>query len=354
MLKKILLGIAAIMLLLVAYVVDTLVASGAFKTIEPHFEGNCTSVSGVIGAEDITIDHSNGLAYISVHDRRNWLDGGGIYTYHTGSLSQPVIMPHDLEQKFYPHGISLWKNPNGLDRLFVVNHPPAPGDSERRFTSEVIIFDIVGETLKHVRTLKTPLPFSLNDVAAVNSDTFYATIDMGSLTRLGRTMETYGRLARGGIAYGDINGMVKITDGLIYPNGIQVSRDGTKVYVSESTGRRLLTYSRNAQSGELALTDRIRLDSALDNLEWDEGNNLWIGAHPQMLKFVAHGADPAKRSASQVLRVNINNDFAVEEIYLNDGNPLSGSSVAAAFGQRLLIGSVYDPLILDCKMTANM
>jgi len=39
----------------------------------------------------------------------------------------------------------------------------------------------------------------------------------------------------------------------------------------------------------------------------------------------------------------------VEEIYLNDGNPMSGSSVGAAYKDRLLIGSVFEPFILDCK-----
>lgn len=349
-LKKLLIGLAAIALILTIFVLDTLLDGGTFKSIDPHFAGSCTTIEGVTGAEDITIDPASGLAYISAHDRRNWSGGGNIYSYQTGSFAQPAAMPHDLDETFYPHGISLWKNPDGADRLFVVNHPPAPEGSEHRSDNEVVIFDIVDGSLKHVRTLKTDLPFSLNDVAAAGSESFYATIDRGSLTRFGSMLESYGRLARGGVAYGESGDITRITGDLVYPNGIQVSSDGTKVYVSESTGERLLTYARNTDTGALSLINEMEIDSGLDNLEWDEEGNLWIGAHPQILKFIQHAGDPAKRSPSQVLRINMHDGMSVDEVYLNDGNPISGSSVGAPYGDHLLIGSVYEPFILDCKM----
>ena len=350
MLKKILIGFAIAALIIVIFVLDVLIDSGSFKSIQPHFAGSCSVVEGVVGAEDITIDPASGLAFISAHDRRNWSQGGDIFMYQTGSYAEPSAMYHDLEETLYPHGISLWKNPDGADRLFVVHHPPSPADSEQRFESQVLVFDILNDTLKHVRTLKTDLPFSLNDVAAANGDSFYATIDKGSLTRFGRTLEAYGRLARGGVAYGSIGDITRVTGELIYPNGIQVSSDGSKVYVSESTGERLLTYSRDKQTGALTLEREMSIDSGLDNLEWDVSGNLWIGAHPQILKFVDHAADHTNRSASQVLRVNLNDGALVEEVYLNDGNPMSGSSVAAPYEGHILIGSVYEPFILDCNM----
>lgn len=349
MLTKWLIAVLIMILLPAVFIMDIVIDSGALKNIEPHFAGSCEVVSGVIGAEDITIDPQNGMAYISAHDRRNWSAGGGIYLYQTGSYSTPVLMPHDLNTTFYPHGISLWKNPEGLDRLFVVNHPPSAPGSEQSSDSEVVVFEIEGSQLIHIKTLKTDLPYSLNDVAAANANSFYTTIDKGSLTRTGRLLEAYGRLARGGVAYGSGNVITRITGDLIYPNGIQVSRDGKKVYVSESTGKRLSTYSRDESSGELSLIDEVLIDSGLDNLEWDANGNLWIGAHPQMLKFLEHSSGQTKRSASQVLRVNVNQDMAIEEIYLNDGTPISGSSVGAPYEEHLLIGSVYEPFILDCK-----
>ncbi|QPB83491.1 hypothetical protein CWC22_011030 [Pseudoalteromonas rubra] len=354
MLKKCLIGIAVLILPPAVFVMDTIIDSGAYKTIEPHFAGSCSTVEGVVGAEDITIDPTSGLAFISAHDRRNWSGGGGIYTYQTGSYSKPTLMSHDLSDTFYPHGVSLWKNPHGADRLFVVNHPPSAPGSEQRSDSEVIIFDIIDGALKRAKTFKTDLPYSLNDVAAINSESFYATIDKGSLTRFGRLLESFGRLARGGIAYGNNGSITKLTGDLTYPNGIQVSLDSSKVYVSESTGERLLTYARDNQTGKLQLIDEMTIDSGLDNLEWDSEGNLWVAGHPQMLKYLEHSKNHANLSASQVLRVNVNDGMSVDEIYLNNGEAISGSSVGAPYQDHVLIGSVFEPFILDCKRDSSM
>jgi hypothetical protein len=41
----------------------------------------------------------------------------------------------------------------------------------------------------------------------------------------------------------------------------------------------------------------------------------------------------------------------VEEVFLSRGADLSGSSVAAVYGDRLLVGAVLDDHILDCRMS---
>ncbi len=359
MLKKLSAVVGMILLLVSIFVVDTIVDAGALKNIKPHFAGTCTMVEGMVGAEDITVDQETGFAYISAHDRRSWgadqNHGGAIYIYRPGSLSAPLAMPHNMDSVLFPHGISLWKNPDGPDRLFVVSHPQVIVEGRKETTSQVVIFDIVDGALEYVRAVKTDLPYSLNDVAAIDADHFYASIDRGSLTPFGRRLEAYGRLKRGGIAYGDTFGIKKVEGGLIFPNGIQLSPDGRNLFVAETTGERLLTYARNPETNALILVSETEIDSGLDNLEWDEDGNLWIGAHPRAIDFPAHGADANARSPSQILKVSFEGeDIIVDEVYLNDGDPLSGSSVAAPHGDRFLIGAVYEPFIMDCKMTHSM
>ena len=53
--KKILIGLAILVLLVLGWVLQLLWASGAFKQLEPHFAGHCEEVGGVVGPEDITI-----------------------------------------------------------------------------------------------------------------------------------------------------------------------------------------------------------------------------------------------------------------------------------------------------------
>lgn len=355
MLKKILLGGGVVVAVVGIFLADTVIDAGALKDIEPHYHGTCDIVGGVVGAEDITIDPDSGFAYISSHDRRKWSREGSaegqIFHYRPGSLAEPLPMPHDLKAPFHPHGIALWRDETGPDRLFVVNHPDvADGPlKDVLVSSQVEIFDIQAGNLKHVRTVKTDASYSLNDVVATGPDSFYASIDKGSETKFGRMIEGYGRLSRGGIAYGDKTGMRKVKGGLVYPNGIQW--DGLHLMVAETTGERLLAFKPGLEPTDLDLVAQTDIDSGLDNLEWDTNGDLWIGSHPRAIDFPGHAADAANRSPSQVLKVTFDGEkFDVIEVYLNDGNPISGSSVAAPFGDRLLIGSVFEPFILDCSL----
>jgi hypothetical protein len=46
-------------------------------------------------------------------------------------------------------------------------------------------------------------------------------------------------------------------------------------------------------------------------------------------------------------------DPPVRDVFLSLGEDLSGSSVAAPFGSRLLIGSVFEQHFLDCERVAD-
>ena len=65
-----------------------------------------------------------------------------------------------------------------------------------------------------------------------------------------------------------------------------------------------------------------------------------------MLAFTAHAKDEVKRSPSQIIKIEINPDEIsksnVTEVYLNAGDPLSGSTVAAVDGNILLMGTVFE------------
>jgi len=79
----------------------------------------------------------------------------------------------------------------------------------------------------------------------------------------------------------------------------------------------------------------------------------WAGSsHPKLLTFVKYSKDPEKLSPAQVLKITVQKpgSYTVDEIYLNSGEPLSGSSVAAVFGDTMLIGSVFDARVLLCRL----
>lgn len=333
-------------------VLRQLAKAGLFTRIEPHFAGTCRLVTGAVGPEDITIRPLSGIALVSASDRRADMAGhpvpGGIFEYDFGAAEPRLVnLTPGADASFQPHGISLWSGPDGRDVLFVVNHPPK-GSGLAQSTVEV--FDYAGGLLQHRATLTDPSLVMLNDIVAVGIDRFYVTRTHRNPPGAMQKVETYLQLPQAEILYYGPGGFRTAVDGLVYPNGINVSADGRTVWVASVTEFALRTYDRDPVSESLTLRDVKPLPGGPDNIERAEDGSLWIGAHPKLLRVEAHGQDASAPSPSQVLHVK--SDGSVDEVYLDSGEQLSGSSVAAASGNRLLVGQIFDDGILDCTMDA--
>ena len=327
--------------------------TGTFRRIHPHFAGSCRLVRGPVGPEDITIHPRTGLAYVSASDRRAVDAGrpvpGGIYVYDLNAEAPvPVNLTPHADASFQPHGISLWVGKDGRDVLFVVNHP-AGATVPRANTVE--IFDLSGSALVHRATLVDPLLVMPNDLVAVGVDRFYLTNTHRHPPGTMQTVETYLQLPGAQVLFYGEGGFRPVLDDVIIPNGINVSPDGRTLYVASTSGRVLRMYDRDPATDRLAFRNEVFLDSGPDNIEVDEQGDLWIGSHPKMLRIDKHRADPAELSPSQVLHVT--KEGKVDEVYLDDGSKVSGASVGAVRGRRLLIGEIFDDGFLDCEMTGG-
>ncbi len=331
-------------------VVKTYYDAGEFKEIDPHFNAECKAISGVLSSEDITIDPKTGLAFISSADRRTqWSSSshvhkGAIYGLDLKARDPELVnLTADYAEEFNPHGIGLWIGKNGKS-LFVVNH--------RQDGHFVEIFDFKDNKLIHRESIESALMHSPNDVIPVGPSAFYVTNDHGNSSELGRVVEEYLQLARSRVLYYDGTDFRIVAEGLAYANGINLSLDGKTVYVAATVGQEVCVYDRDKGTGDLKLRHTLELGTGPDNIEVDERGNLWIGCHPKLLTFVKYSKDPEELSPSQVLKVTVQNpgSYTVDEIYLNSGDPLSGSSVAAVFKGTMLIGSVFDTCLLLCNL----
>ncbi|MFZ5971514.1 MAG: SMP-30/gluconolactonase/LRE family protein [Bacteroidota bacterium] len=343
-----------LLLLMAGYVaVGILVPAGVFKSITPHFSGIEKSLAlPLAGAEDITISQT-GIVFVSADDRRQHRANPGS---HTGALL--VMNLHDTVptfvnvtppglSDFHPHGISLWQG-DSVTILFVINH-------QKQYSRHTVErFAWRNGVLSHLETFyDSMLMTSPNDLVAVGERSFYVTNDHGyAQLGIGRTLEDYLQRALSYVNYFDGTAFRKVAEGIAYANGINQSQDGLYIFVTSTTGRKLLVYNRNPDTGELSLIRKVNVKTGADNIEVDAHGALWIGCHPQLLKFAKHASDSTKKSPSQVIKVTdpTGYTYAVEEIYLNDGTTLSGSSVAAVYGQHLLIGSVFENKILHCTI----
>ena len=346
--KKIILAVMVFVLAAAGWVVHLLWSTGQFKTLEPHFAGDCSPVTGVAGPEDITIHPETGIAYISASDWRAVFQGkpakGALYAYDLKSPTPELVrLSLNAGDDFHPHGISLYVGHGGPDTLFVVNHE----DSRHR----IEIYDLRDGQLIHRKSIADPMLISPNDIVAVGPDKFYVSNDHRYTTGMMQVFEDYLRLKLSNVVYYDGTRFLEVAAGIGYANGINVSGDGKTLYLCAVTESALHIYNRDIASGKLKLRKKLDLGTGVDNIEIDSSGGLWIGAHPQLLKFVQHAQDPSKLSPSQVLHLipQADGGYDINEIYLNRGEEISASSVAAVYKNRMLIGAVFDPKFLDCK-----
>jgi arylesterase/paraoxonase len=239
------------------------------------------------GAEDITIDHAAGRAYISSEDR--WPKAGempqpaGIYGLDLANdRARPINLTADLPSGFvfHPHGLSLFCDETDKRRLFVINH---------RGTEDhvVEVFDVDRDRLRHIRTIANRQHLiSPNDLVALDGDRFYATNDHGSHPSLLRTLEDVAKLAWSTVVFWDGYRFHTVAERMAFANGIALNHDGGRLYVAGSRDKTLLNYAWDASDPAKTLSDpkEIGVPGCPDNLEWDEDGNLWIGAHPSFLK----------------------------------------------------------------------
>lgn len=327
---------------------STLNVAGSFKSIEPHQSGKTEVVyRGIYGPEDMDIDEQAGKLYISSSDRWSTQKGiktdDGIWVMDLESGTPPRRLSITYPGEFHPHGISFLQA-DTTRYLFVVNHNPSGNFVER--------FVIRNDSLIHERSFSDPMLCCPNDVVGMARDHFYVTNDHGSPSGFKRTLEDYGRLPYSSLLYFDGAQFTTVQDGLKYGNGVNVSADGKKLYLATTTGRDVMTFDRDAATGNLHLVNTTSLKSGVDNIDVDADGNLWIAAHPKLLAFVAHAKDSTKKSPSQVFRLvpKPDNSYAVTEVFLDDGTQISGSSIAVHYKDYLFIGGVFQPRILRIKL----
>jgi len=361
--KKILLLTAIVLLSLQAIRIAS--NGGLLRSVDETIDfARCQALFGPVGAEDISIDPISQLAFIAADDRRISFQDKNVGSYQNGGLwvldlskpdSQAIQLETKLSGPFHPHGLALRFSDEASEdkgraiELYVVNHLDLT-------KSEIDVFKILpnGE-LKLRRRISYPELMTPNDLVVSGRDQFFASNDHGNPRHsLMEALEDYLGLPLASVSYFDGEQGHIIIDGLRYTNGLALSDDKTTLYIAETTARQISRYTRSPIDGRWGLKDTIDIDSGPDNLEWDGQGNLLTGAHPKMFEFVGHMASAENLSPSEVVRIDVSGEkMRYESVYLNSGEALSGSSVAAQFNNQMLIGSVFEPHFLRCSMSEN-
>lgn len=335
LLKRILLLLLILLLIFASY---TVLSVGTFRSIEATFDGRVLRSIPLKGAEDITISLPDSFALISATDRQGYPateEAGGIYWMDLrNDRFDPVPLTQNFPLPFAPHGISLFAKDSSY-QLMAINHTPTGHSIE--------VFELKDQTLAHLQTLEHPSMIQPNDVVMLDEKRFYFTNDHAYPKGIGRLMEDYGGLAVSDVIYFDGNDYRKVADGIAYANGINVDTSRNLLYVASPRFFLVKVYHIQ-EDGSLSFVEDIPCGSGVDNIELDPSGDLWIGAHPQLLQFSAYAKGNREIAPSEIIKIHYEAKgiYTVESLYLEKGETLSASTVAAPFGNRLLVGSVTD------------
>ena len=340
----------AIFILLLLYVANIFISTGFFRTIENNFEGEILKEINLPGAEDITISKIDSFAIVS-STKRNELPNtkqeiGGLYFIDLkNSAYKPIHLTKNFNKPFAPHGISIFKK-DSIYTVAAINHT-----KEGEF---IEIFQLINQELKHQKTLKNELIFSPNDIVLLNENSFYFTNDHKYKDGIQRLAEDYLGLAISNVVYFDGKNYTQAADGIAYANGINYDKKRNLLFVASPRKFLIKVYQKN-KDNSLTFIENINCKTGVDNIEFDAENNLWVGAHPDLMHFASYVKGDKETSPSEIIKINYRgkSDYSIEQIYMEDGSKMSASTVAATFNTLIFTGNVMDNTFLILKKTTN-
>lgn len=333
-------------LLLAIFIAYTLVSTGFFRTIERKFEGELIKKIPIKGAEDIMVSLQDSFVLISATDRANRekkaVKDGGLFLIDLKSDNYtPISLTSSMDFAFEPHGISFLKKDTSY-LVMAINHANDIQSLE--------VFELVGKQLIHKKTLKDPFMVHPNDLVMIDENRFYFTNDHRYTKGVGLLMEDYLGLAISNVVYFDGTNYKEVAGGIAYANGINFDKKRNLMFVASPRHFSVKVYTKETD-GSLTFIEDIPCGTGVDNIEFDEENNLWIGAHPNLLRFKSYWKGNKPTTPSEVIKISYHGkgDYKIDQIYMDDGAEMSGSTVAAIFKDLIFMGNVMDEHFLVLK-----
>ena len=341
--QKFLLGVIAISAI-VYFLVQTIQKTGVFTTITSISDYKETTLKSLPGVEDITVDPETNVAYFSAQDRRNPESTGAILSMNLNDSTKKFVNLTERIKisEFRPHGLSFL-NIGNKKFLFVISHKDLKND--------IVKFEIIGDSLNYLSKFSSTEFVSPNDILAISENQFFLTNDHDSRVKWKVLIFDFLRIPTGNVVYYDGTTTKKVTEKLIYPNGIVISKDGSKIYVTSTLDKSIHIFEPQTQTNQLKSLDYFPTAYPPDNIEINREGNLIVGCHPKLFSFMAYRKNGSKLSPSAIIEINKDDFKDQKTLYLNDGKEISGSSIGAPFysknnKQNLLVGSVYDSKVL--------
>lgn len=373
-LRRVAWALAVAALLFALVVLDFLRFGGWFSELPPATDQRCRSLPLSASSEDIQIDRSRGLAFLSLLDRRGLISG----TAKDGDigildLNDPDAAPFSalgsIPVGFRPHGMSLYPMGDGSYRLFVISHPP-----DGSHIIEVFEQPSSGGLFLPVASFSSPLFQSPNAIVATGPSQFYLVNDKGATNGFERLRETLFRSGLSTVVYFDSTQPEAeqariVATGIKTGVGLGMSPDGRWLFAAETLGKQIAVFERNAGTGDITIVGHLPTPGSPDNIHVDAKGSLWVAVHPKLLDLVRHFGDADHRSPSLIMQYTRRSKLLIDErgtapdelltgawltAHFNNGELISAGSVGAVHNDMLLIGSITESHVLQCALQGGL
>jgi len=328
-----------VILLLILFVVYTFISTGFFRSITPKLEGQILQEIQLPGAEDMLVSRVDSFLLISSTNRKVYPpteeEKGGLYLIDLKRDDfTPIHLSANFTKPFAPHGISMVKT-DSTYTVMAINHT-IKGHS-------IEVFELYQQTLTHIKTVQHSSMIQPNDLVLLSPTEFYFTNDHGYTEGIMRLIEEYGGFSFSNVVHYKNDTYTEVATDIAYANGINYDPARKLLFVASPRKFLVKAYSRN-EDGSLDFIEDISCGAGPDNLELDEDGAIWSGAHPNLLRFAAYAKGDKETSPSEIIKINYKSkgDYSVERIYVETGEKMSGSSVAAPWGNLVFVGNVMD------------
>lgn len=311
----------------------------------PSLSG-CEPIASGPGPDDMAIQAvDTPRLIISSHDRRHFSRAGDIYAYSPSS-GQMQILKREGEPsgfKLRPHGIDLIQR-DGHWLLYVVSH-------DRDLISDqhsLMVYELVGDTLRFQQQLRDPLLSAPNDVAVADNGDIYVTNerqDGDSIVEL-----VFLQRKANVVVYRPGTGWRIAAGELALSNGIYIK--GNTVWVSQTLGEGLMRYQRQPD-GTLAFAETLGMLSLLDSLHAAPNGHLLSVSYPSLINLGWHWQSKGRPARTMVYDI----DPATGQgrvVFQDDGHAISAVSSAVVLGNRIYLGQLFDSFVLSCPWSPQV
>ncbi|XP_043921872.1 serum paraoxonase/arylesterase 2-like [Protopterus annectens] len=312
---------------------------------------NCRLIEGIeYGSEDLVI-LPNGLTFISSGLKSPILKSfapdrpGEIFLLDLNEADpKPVVLKisdgFDVSS-FNPHGVSAHiEETDNVVYVFVVNHPHGTS------TVEIFKFEEENNYLLHLKTIKHELLPSIDDIVALGPESFYATVDYYFANFIMQYVEILLGLPWSSVVYYSPTDVKEVACGFYFTNGINISPARKYIYIADSLDHSIHIMGKD-DNNSLTPVKVIPLETIPRSIDVDPvTGNLWVGCLPNCWKLFNY--DPESPPGSEVILIQniLSDEPVVTQVYANNGSVLQGSSVAAVYEKKLIVGTGFHKALL--------